>query len=66
MQVTLEMIYYELQKLRREIKEIKWMLIPEDEPDEAEKENIEKFLQDEKDGKTEYVSLKDLEKELSE
>ena len=46
MQVTLEMIYYELQKLRREIKEIKWMLIPEDEPDEAEKEDIEKFLQD--------------------
>ena len=36
MQVTLEMIYSELQKLRREIK---WMLIPKD---EAEKENIEK------------------------
>ncbi len=65
MQVTLEMLSSELQKLRREIEEIKWMLIPEDEPDETEKENIEKFLQNEKDGKTEYISLKDLGKEFS-
>ena len=66
MQITLETLYSELQKMRREIEEIKWMLIPEDEPDEVEREAIEEFLQDEKEGKTEYIALEDLKKELSE
>jgi len=66
MQITLETIYSELQKMKREIEEIKWMLIPEDEPDETEKKSIEEFLQEEKEGKTEYINLEDLKMELSE
>jgi len=60
MQITLETIYSELQKMKKEIEEIKWMLIPEEEPDDKEKEVIEEFLRNEKEGKTEYVDLKDL------
>ncbi|RLI74431.1 hypothetical protein DRP04_14685 [Archaeoglobales archaeon] len=66
MQITLETIYFELQKMKKEIEEIKWMLIPEEEPDEYEKEVIEAFLQDEKEGRTKYIDLDDLKKELSE
>ncbi|RLI84771.1 MAG: hypothetical protein DRO98_08285 [Archaeoglobales archaeon] len=66
MQITLETIYSELQKMKKEIEEIKWMLIPEEEPDDKEKEVIEEFLRNEKEGKTEYVDLKDLIEELSE